>query len=86
MNSHLTNVKLTAKGKPTIHLDQLTIRGNNIRYYILPESLPLDTLLVDEPNKLMKPKAQAQKKTKYIILDEFNNYRKPKRTPATVRK
>ena len=28
------------------NLDTLSIRGNNIRYYILPDSLNLDTLLV----------------------------------------
>ncbi len=30
--------------------------GNNIRYYILPDSLPLDTLLVDDT-----PKAKAKR-------------------------
>ena len=46
-------------GKNPVVLDHLTIRGNNIRYFILPESLPLgdffytDTLLVndEDPNK-----------------------------------
>ena len=47
MNTHMKNVKMTIKGKNTVSLDHLTVRGNNIRYYILPESLPLDTLLVD---------------------------------------
>lgn len=39
MNTHLKAVKLTAKGKESIALDHLTIRGNNIRYFLLPESL-----------------------------------------------
>lgn len=34
---------------------QMSIRGNNIRYYILPDSLNLDTLLVD----LDQPKVRA---------------------------
>jgi len=43
---------MTLKGKDPVQLETLSIRGNNIRYYILPESLPLDTLLVDdEPRK-----------------------------------
>jgi len=56
MNTHLKNVKLTAKGKNTISLEQLTIRGNNLRYFILPESLPIDTLLVDDQPKMAKSK------------------------------
>lgn len=52
MNTHLKSVKLTVKGRETITLDHLTIRGNNIRYFLLPESLPLETLLVDDAPKL----------------------------------
>ena len=52
MNTHLKSVKLTVKGRETIALDHLTIRGNNIRYFLLPESLPLETLLVDDAPKL----------------------------------
>ena len=52
MNTHLKTVKLTVKGKETIALDHLTIRGNNIRYFLLPESLQLETLLVDEAPKI----------------------------------
>jgi len=48
MNTHLKAVKMTLKGKDPVSLDTLSIRGNNIRYFILPESLPLDTLLVDD--------------------------------------
>ncbi len=56
MNTHLSSVKMTAKGKNTVSLDHLTIRGNNIRYFILPESLPLDTLLVDDAPKVARAK------------------------------
>lgn len=53
MNTHLKAVKLMAKGKNPVSVDQMSIRGNNIRYYILPDSLNLDTLLVniDQPKQ-----------------------------------
>ena len=55
MNTHLRAVKLTVKGKETLALDHLTIRGNNIRYFLLPESLQLETLLVDDTPKIKRP-------------------------------
>ena len=57
MNTHLKSVKMTVKGKEPLTLDTLSLRGNNIRYFILPENLPLDTLLVDDT-----PKAKAKKR------------------------
>jgi small nuclear ribonucleoprotein D1 len=48
MNTHLKTVKMTVKGKNPVNLEYLSIRGNNIRFYILPDSLNLDTLLVDD--------------------------------------
>lgn len=45
MNTHLKTVKLVPKGQNPISVSQMSIRGNNIRYYILPDSLNLDTLL-----------------------------------------
>ena len=51
MNTHLKAVKLTVKGKNPINVDTLSVRGNNIRYYILPDSLNLDTLLIDDVPK-----------------------------------
>ena len=41
MNTHLKAVKMTLKNRDPVNLDQLSIRGNNIRYYILPDTLPL---------------------------------------------
>ncbi|RDX84171.1 Small nuclear ribonucleoprotein SmD1b, partial [Mucuna pruriens] len=55
MNTHLKTVKLTLKGKNPVTLDHLSVRGNNIRYYILPDSLNLETLLVEEAPRI-KPK------------------------------
>ncbi|KAJ3107553.1 mRNA splicing protein smd1 [Phlyctochytrium planicorne] len=57
MNTHLKTVKMTLRNKDPINLETLSIRGNNIRYFILPDSLPLDTLLVDDA-----PKIKAKKK------------------------
>lgn len=57
MNTHLKSVKMTMKNRDPIHLETLSIRGNNIRYYILPDSLPLETLLIDDT-----PKSKVKKK------------------------
>ncbi|XP_014243720.1 probable small nuclear ribonucleoprotein Sm D1 [Cimex lectularius] len=57
MNTHLKAVKMTIKNRDPVQLDTLSIRGNNIRYYILPDSLPLETLLIDDT-----PKAKSKKK------------------------
>ncbi|KJE92412.1 hypothetical protein CAOG_003389 [Capsaspora owczarzaki ATCC 30864] len=55
MNTMLRNVKLTVKNKDPVSLETLSIRGNNIRHYILPDSLPLDSLLIEEvPKKSTK--------------------------------
>eukprot|EP00227_Mantoniella_beaufortii_P018707 CAMPEP_0197590610 /NCGR_PEP_ID=MMETSP1326-20131121/11617_1 /TAXON_ID=1155430 /ORGANISM="Genus nov. species nov., Strain RCC2288" /LENGTH=103 /DNA_ID=CAMNT_0043155743 /DNA_START=198 /DNA_END=505 /DNA_ORIENTATION=+ len=59
MNTHLKNVKLTLKGKNPVTMDHLSVRGNNIRYYILPDSLNLDTLLVDDTPKIKKGTAKV---------------------------
>lgn len=57
MNTHLKAVKMTVKNRDPVQLETLSIRGNNIRYYVLPDSLPLETLLLDD-----SPKAKAKKK------------------------
>jgi small nuclear ribonucleoprotein (snRNP)-like protein len=51
MNTHMKAVKMTVKGKSAQTLESLTIRGSNIRYVILPDSLNLDTLLIDDTPK-----------------------------------
>lgn len=58
MNTNLRNAKMTPKGGSQISLDHVSIRGSEIRYYILPDSLPLDTLLIDDAPK---PKNKARK-------------------------
>ena len=59
MNTHLRRVKMTVKGRNPVTLDHLSVRGSTIRFYILPESLNLDSLLVDEKSK--KAKASEDK-------------------------
>ncbi|KAH9909165.1 like-Sm domain-containing protein [Xylariomycetidae sp. FL2044] len=58
MNTALRTVKMTSKGQDPISLDTMNIRGSTIRYFILPDSLPLDTLLIDDS---VKPKNKARK-------------------------
>jgi small nuclear ribonucleoprotein D1 len=74
MNTHLKAVKMTMKNRDPVQLETLSIRGNNIRYYILPDSLPLETLLIDDT-----PKAKAKKKDAARGLNEiFSNLFKAK--------
>ena len=61
MNTFLQNVKMTVKQKNPITLDQLTLRGSSIRYVILPETLQLDALLVEEESKAKKAKIPTKK-------------------------
>lgn len=56
MNTHLKSVKMTVRNREPQQLDSLAVRGNNVRYYILPDSLPLDTLLIDDAPKPKKRK------------------------------
>ncbi|KAJ9157230.1 hypothetical protein NKR23_g174 [Pleurostoma richardsiae] len=60
MNTALRTVKMTPKGQDPISLDTMNIRGSTIRYFILPDSLPLDTLLIDDS---VKPKNKARKES-----------------------
>lgn len=57
MNTHLKSVKMTIKNRDPVQLETLSVRGNNIRYFILPDSLPLETLLIDDT-----PKSKSKKK------------------------
>ena len=78
MNTHLKAVKLTVKGRETIALDHITIRGNNIRYFLLPESLQLETLLVDDTPKI---RAKAAGSTIGGAAKKDKPIRKHKRPP-----
>ncbi|XP_012372142.1 small nuclear ribonucleoprotein Sm D1-like isoform X1 [Octodon degus] len=59
MNTHLKAVKITLKNREPVQLETLSIRGNNIRYFILPDSLPLDAPLVDVEPRVKSKKREA---------------------------
>ena len=67
MNTHLKTVKLTLRGKNPVTLDHLSVRGNNIRYYILPDSLNLETLLVEETPRVKPKKPTAGGTTSFYL-------------------
>lgn len=48
MNVHLKGVKLTVRGRNPVAMDAISLRGSTVRYIILPDSLALDALLVDD--------------------------------------
>lgn len=51
MNTHVRMVTIKAPGKDPQRLENMTIRGASIRYVILPDTLSVDTLLVDDRPK-----------------------------------
>lgn len=67
MNTHLKTVKMTVKNRDPVSLDTLSIRGNTIRCVILPDSLPLDTLLIDDSPK-SKKKHDGKKNQGNLLL------------------
>jgi small nuclear ribonucleoprotein D1 len=60
MNTHMKNTKVTVKGRNPVPMDNLTIRGSTIRYVILPDHLPLETLLIDDTPIQRPPKPGKQ--------------------------
>ncbi|KAG0473923.1 hypothetical protein HPP92_015780 [Vanilla planifolia] len=71
MNTHLKTVKLTLRGKNPITLDHLSVRGNNIRYFILPDSLNLETLLVEETPRVKPKKPTAGIFAGFLSIHRF---------------
>jgi len=67
MNTHLKNVKLIIKGRNPIVLENFSIRGNIIRYFVLPEALPIDTLLIDDGPRINKNKNNLGKRLAYKV-------------------
>jgi len=51
MNCHLKKAKVTLKGKNPVSYATLSVRGNTIRAFLLPDALNLDALLVDDTPK-----------------------------------
>uniref|UniRef100_A0A7S3TT94 Small nuclear ribonucleoprotein Sm D1 n=1 Tax=Strombidinopsis acuminata TaxID=141414 RepID=A0A7S3TT94_9SPIT len=56
MNTHLKQVKVTVRHKNPVNMSYLSIRGANIRYYILPDHADLNYLLIDDTPKQNPPK------------------------------
>eukprot|EP00563_Minutocellus_polymorphus_P018159 CAMPEP_0197726032 /NCGR_PEP_ID=MMETSP1434-20131217/12827_1 /TAXON_ID=265543 /ORGANISM="Minutocellus polymorphus, Strain CCMP3303" /LENGTH=135 /DNA_ID=CAMNT_0043311829 /DNA_START=339 /DNA_END=747 /DNA_ORIENTATION=+ len=59
MNAHLRKAKVTVRGKNPVSYSTLSVRGNTVRSWILPDSLNLDALLVDDTPKTPKTAASA---------------------------
>ncbi|MBN3325882.1 SMD1 protein, partial [Atractosteus spatula] len=76
MNTHLKAVKMTLKNREPVQLETLSIRGNNIRYFILPDSLPLDTLLVDIEPKVKSKKREAGRSSEKMLFLRSQIYRR----------
>jgi small nuclear ribonucleoprotein D1 len=49
-------VKLIVRNKDPLRLDTISLRGNTIRYIILPDTLNLDSLLIEEMPKKVRAK------------------------------
>mmetsp|Transcript_40940 Transcript_40940/g.98732 ORF Transcript_40940/g.98732 Transcript_40940/m.98732 type:complete len:127 (+) Transcript_40940:23-403(+) len=57
MNCHLKKAKVTVRGKNPVAYATLSVRGSTMRAWLLPESLNLDALLVDDtPEKILGSK------------------------------
>merc|ERR1712216_166434 len=59
MNTHLKQVKVTVRHKNPVNMAYLSIRGANIRYFILPDHADLNQLLIDDTPKQNPPKYPA---------------------------
>eukprot|EP00355_Strombidium_rassoulzadegani_P005049 CAMPEP_0168618760 /NCGR_PEP_ID=MMETSP0449_2-20121227/6242_1 /TAXON_ID=1082188 /ORGANISM="Strombidium rassoulzadegani, Strain ras09" /LENGTH=63 /DNA_ID=CAMNT_0008659653 /DNA_START=177 /DNA_END=368 /DNA_ORIENTATION=+ len=55
----------------------MTIRGSNIRYYLMPESLPLESYLAQEDKK-----AKNKKKTLSMVKKQSKTIKKIKGRPG----
>ncbi|OMH83476.1 Small nuclear ribonucleoprotein Sm D1 [Zancudomyces culisetae] len=51
MNISLKRVRMTVRNNEPVALDSISLRGNTIRFVLLPDSIPLDTLLIDDRPK-----------------------------------
>lgn len=78
MNTHvrLVRIKKPGPGQQEERLDNMTIRGAQIRYVILPESINLGTLLVDDSPKktrirLGESKEEAERKPDLFRRDKW---------------
>uniref|UniRef100_A0A915PMP1 Small nuclear ribonucleoprotein Sm D1 n=1 Tax=Setaria digitata TaxID=48799 RepID=A0A915PMP1_9BILA len=54
MNFHLSGVSMTLKNEKPVPLAAISIRGNNVRYIIFPDSMNLDALMIEVPQPMKK--------------------------------
>ena len=54
MNTHLKKAKMTVKGKNPVSYATLSVRGSTVRAWLLPDSLNLDALLVEDTPKVSR--------------------------------
>eukprot|EP00429_Kryptoperidinium_foliaceum_P056052 CAMPEP_0176086706 /NCGR_PEP_ID=MMETSP0120_2-20121206/43404_1 /TAXON_ID=160619 /ORGANISM="Kryptoperidinium foliaceum, Strain CCMP 1326" /LENGTH=125 /DNA_ID=CAMNT_0017420541 /DNA_START=94 /DNA_END=468 /DNA_ORIENTATION=+ len=79
MNCHLKKAKVTVRGKNPVSYATLSVRGSTMRAWLLPESLNLDALLVDDtPKKAVVPKpvsasAPGGEEAEGVDVDEDRN-------------
>jgi len=59
MNTHIKNAKIVPLRKNPIQVDHLTIRGPNIRFFILPDDLNVDKCLINDTPIQKPPKHPA---------------------------
>lgn len=71
MNTHLKRVTLMPRGRNPIKVENMSVRGSTIRWFILPDSLNLDTLLVDidQPKQRAKRPERTGSMPLLILLD-----------------
>ena len=68
MNAHLKKVKVTVRGKNPVSYATLSVRGNTIRAWLLPDGLNLDALLVEDSTKV------GMGGCKYLYFISFDIY------------
>merc|ERR1719235_463735 len=60
MNTHFTAAKIAPKEGNPVNINQISVRGSHIRYFILPDSLNLDTLLLGLDTPKQRPKKEPR--------------------------
>lgn len=76
MNTHVRLVHIQKPGQQEERLENMTIRGAQIRYVILPDSINLGTLLVDDSPKKTRirhgeSKEEAERKPHLFIRQKW---------------
>lgn len=51
MNTVLKDVRMTVKNEDPVSMDTITLRGSSIRYYVLPDTVNLDSMIIDDARR-----------------------------------